>query len=101
MPEPEWRSFEPPPLLTGAPDYTSERFDQVHSDFLKNLREQYPKLTNYDQKICAYLRMNLSTKEIATLMNISIRGVEGSRYRLRKKLEIPKEKNLVKFIQSI
>ncbi len=95
------RMLQQDSILDDSWEQFTLHFDQVHSDFLKNLRERYPKLTNYDQKICAYLRMNLSTKEIATLMNISIRGVEGSRYRLRKKLDIPKEKNLVKFIQSI
>lgn len=76
-------------------------FDQVHEDFLKRLREQYPALTPKDQKLCAYLRMNLSTKEIAPLMNISVRGVEISRYRLRKKLELDSDDNLVDFIMKV
>jgi len=95
------RMLQQDSILDDSWEQFTLHFDQVHSDFLKNLRTKYPQLTNYDQKICAYLRMNLSTKEIATLMNISVRGVEGSRYRLRKKLEIPKEVNLVKFIQEI
>lgn len=69
-------------------------FDQVHVNFLKHLRERFPQLSANDLKLCAYLRMNLSTKEIAPLMNISIRGVEGSRYRLRKKLDLPNDANL-------
>jgi DNA-binding CsgD family transcriptional regulator len=69
-------------------------FDQVHSNFLTNLKGKYPTLTSTDQKLCAYLRMNLSSKEIAQLMNISLRGVEISRYRLRKKLQVPTEVNL-------
>ncbi len=76
-------------------------FDQVHENFLKQLREQYPALTPKDQKLCAYLRMNLSTKEIAPLMNISVRGVEISRYRLRKKLDIDTDTNLVDFLMKI
>ncbi len=76
-------------------------FDQVHENFFKNLREQYPNLTPKDQKLCAYLRMNLSTKEIAPLLNISVRGVEISRYRLRKKLNLKSEDNLVSFIMEI
>ncbi|MGB0424028.1 MAG: helix-turn-helix transcriptional regulator, partial [Flavobacteriales bacterium] len=51
--------------------------------------------------LCAYLKMNLSTKEIATIMNISVRGVEISRYRLRKKLGMEKDENLPEYIQSI
>lgn len=76
-------------------------FDQVHVDFLKRLRDQFPKLTPNDQKLCAYLRMNLTTKEIATIMNISVRGVEISRYRLRKKLELDTEVNLTEYILNL
>ncbi len=73
-------------------------FDQVHKNFLQNLRNSYPELTPKDQKLCAYLRMNLTTKEIAPLMNISVRGVEISRYRLRKKLQLDTDTNLTDFI---
>lgn len=76
-------------------------FDQVHENFLKRLRETYPQLTPKDQKLCAYLRMNLTTKEIAPLLNISVRGVEISRYRLRKKLGLSSEVNLVGFILKL
>lgn len=76
-------------------------FDQVHENFLKRLREKYPVLTPKDQKLCAYLRMNLTTKEIAPLMNISVRGVEISRYRLRKKLDLDSDTNLVEFIMGV
>ena len=76
-------------------------FDQVHENFLKNLRERFTNLTPKDQKLCAYLRMNLSTKEIAPLMNISVRGVEIARYRLRKKLQLDTDINLVDFFMKI
>ncbi|MCZ4407220.1 triple tyrosine motif-containing protein [Cryomorphaceae bacterium 1068] len=76
-------------------------FDQVHANFFKNLRAKYPELTPKDQKLCAYLRMNLATKEIAPLLNISVRGVEISRYRLRKKLNLDSDTNLVSFIMEI
>ena len=76
-------------------------FDQVHVNFLKRLRESYPVLTPKDQKLCAYLRMNLSTKEIAPLMNISVRGVEISRYRLRKKLGLDTDENLTEFLMEL
>ena len=76
-------------------------FDQVHEDFFQRLTTRFPSLSPKDQRLCAYLRMNLTTKEIAPLMNISVRGVEISRYRLRKKLEIETETNLVEFILSI
>jgi DNA-binding CsgD family transcriptional regulator len=62
------------------------------------LKNRYPLLTASDLKLCAYVRMNLSSKEIAQLMNISIRGVEIGRYRLRKKLGLPTETNLFEFL---
>ena len=76
-------------------------FDQVHVDFLKRLREQFPQLSSNDHKLSAYLRMNLSTKEIAPLMNISVRGVEASRYRLRRKLGLPNDANLTEFMMGV
>lgn len=76
-------------------------FDAVYGDFLKRLRDKFPGLSPNDYRLCAYLRMNLSTKEIAHLMNISIRGVEGARYRLRKKLNMPNEDNLVEFLLEL
>ncbi|HRI60289.1 MAG TPA: triple tyrosine motif-containing protein [Saprospiraceae bacterium] len=76
-------------------------FDQVHVDFLKRLREQFPQLSANDHKLSAYLRMNLSTKEIAPLMNISVRGVEASRYRLRRKLGLPNDANLTEFMMGV
>ena len=76
-------------------------FDSVHGDFLKRLRERYPQTSPNDLRLCAYLRMNLSTKEIANLLNISVRGVEGSRYRLRKKLGLPGDANLVEVMMGV
>jgi DNA-binding CsgD family transcriptional regulator len=52
-------------------------------------------------KLCAYLRINLTTKEIAQSMGISVRGVETSRYRLRKKLEVPADVSLYDFLLSV
>jgi DNA-binding CsgD family transcriptional regulator len=79
----------------------AKHFDTVHSDFLTILKSKYPNLSANELKLSAYLRMNLSTKEIAQLMNISVRGVEISRYRLRKKLEIPTEMNLFNFLLNL
>lgn len=77
------------------------RFDRVHADFLSRLKEQHPQLTPKDLKLCAFLRMNLSSKEIAPLLNISVRGVEISRYRLRKKLDLSADTNLVDFLLAV
>lgn len=73
-------------------------FDQAHENFFRRLKANYPELTPSDFRLCAYLRMNLSSKEIAPLLNISIRGVEEKRYRLRKKLNLQAEQNLSDFI---
>ena len=73
-------------------------FDKVHSNFLVSLKSAYPNLTASDLKLCAYLRLNLTSKEIAQIMNITIKGVELGRHRLRKKLQIPTEINLVNFL---
>lgn len=81
-------------------EYFAVHFDKVHSDFLVALKEHYPNLTANELKLSAYLRMNLSTKEVAQLMNISVRGVEISRYRLRKKLGIPAEVNLFHYLMN-
>jgi DNA-binding CsgD family transcriptional regulator len=76
-------------------------FDNVHSDFLQILKGVHPQLSSHELKLCAYLRMNLSSKEIAQLENISVRGVEISRYRLRKKLGIATEINLFDFLMEV
>jgi ligand-binding sensor domain-containing protein/DNA-binding CsgD family transcriptional regulator len=75
-------------------------FDEVHQDFISRLKAKYENLTPKELRLCAYLRMNISTKEIAPLMNISFRGVEISRYRLRKKLKLNHDTNLTDYIMS-
>lgn len=73
-------------------------FNRVHDDFFKRLMQDYPDLTPGDLRLAAYLKMNLSSKEIAPLLNISIRGVENKRYRLRKKTGLPEDANLTEFM---
>ena len=70
----------------------------IHEKFFRNLRERYPSLTATDLRFCALLRLNLSTKDIAQMTNLTIRGVEAARYRLRKKLDIPDGTGLVDFL---
>jgi hypothetical protein len=81
----EWQIFE-------------NNLNQIHNEFIVSLSKKYPGLTSKDIKLCVYLKMNLSSKEIAPLMNISFRGVELHRYRLRKKLGLSPEENLNKFM---
>lgn len=79
----------------------SKHFNNVHGDFLSILKKKFPNLSPHNLRLCAYLRMNLSSKEIAPLMGISIRGVEVNRYRLRKKLDLSTEVNLIEYLLSI
>jgi len=73
-------------------------FNEAHENFFKKLKSGHPDLVPNDLKLCAYLRMNMSSKEMASLLNISLRGVEIRRYRLRKKLNLEHDKNLVEFL---
>lgn len=82
-----WKKFE-------------QNFDQVYVDFLKRLEETFPQLTSTDKKICAYLKMGLSSKEIAPLLNITIRSVEMNRYRVRKKMGLGREENLSDYLDK-
>ena len=75
-------------------------FDRVHGDFTQRFKTTFPALTPQEMKLSAYLRMNLSTKEVAQLLHISVRGVEISRYRLRKKLNLDRNQNLQEFIMT-
>jgi DNA-binding CsgD family transcriptional regulator len=69
-----------------------------HQGFFKRLKEKYPNLTTNDLRLCSYLRMNFTTKEIAKLLNISGRAVEISRYRLRRKLGLSHDINLTEYL---
>jgi DNA-binding CsgD family transcriptional regulator len=73
-------------------------FERAHEKFLQTLMSSYPSLSPSDLRLCAYLRMNLSSKEIAPLLKISVRGVENHRYKLRKKFNLKPEENLIDFI---
>lgn len=84
----DWRHFE-------------VNFKELHNDFFETLLQHYPTLTPKDLKLCAYLKMNLVSKEIAPLMGISTRGVEIHRYRLRKKLKIDSEQNISNFLITL
>jgi DNA-binding CsgD family transcriptional regulator len=75
-----------------------EAFDNADKDFLQSVKEAHPNLTSNDLKLCAYLRLNLSSKEIAPLLNISVRSVEIKRYRLRKKIDLDHDQGLVAYI---
>ena len=76
-------------------------FTNSHAKFFENLREKHSDLSPNEIKLSAYLKLNLSSKEIAALMNVANTSVEQSRYRLRKKFNLDKDVNLVNYIQKI
>ncbi len=76
-------------------------FDLIHNNFMQRLQQEYPQLTINERMMCAYLKMNLSSKEIAPLFNISVRGVETIRYRVRKKFDLQREQSLTEFINNL
>jgi inorganic phosphate transporter, PiT family len=74
--------------------------DEVHQDFIKKISADFPQLTDYEKRLATFIRLSLSTKEIATLMNISPKSVEVARYRLKKTLGLKKDDNLVSYINN-
>lgn len=83
----EWELFE-------------QSFNQIHKEFFDKLKNKYPLLSQKDLKICAFIKMDIPTKEIAPLLNISTRGVETHRYRLKKKLQLDKNVSLNDFLMN-
>jgi tetratricopeptide (TPR) repeat protein/DNA-binding CsgD family transcriptional regulator len=77
------------------------RFQSVHVDFYKNLSEKFPELSPNELKICAFLRLNMSTKEICALTHQSQDSIRMARSRLRQKLGISKDENLVAFLTQV
>ncbi|WP_299628026.1 LuxR C-terminal-related transcriptional regulator [uncultured Tenacibaculum sp.] len=84
----DWQMFE-------------EAFNNADKDFINKMKKKHKELTPNDLRLCAYLRLNLSSKEIAPLLNISPRSVEVKRYRLRKKMDLAHDVNLTSYILEI
>lgn len=78
----------------------SLHFEKVHPHFFEKLQEKFPSLTKKELKQCAYVRINLSTKEIASLLNITVRGVEKARSRIRVKMNLSKDTDLYEFLRK-
>ena len=81
----DWKLFE-------------EAFNNVDKDFMKKIKTLHPAITPNDLRLCTYLRLNLSSKEIAPLLNISHKSVEVKRYRLRKKMGLEHDQSLSNYI---
>jgi len=76
-------------------------FEEVHPDFFRRLKERYPGLTHNEERLCAYLRINLSTKEVSQMLNLTVAAVDKARNRLRKKMELSPEQSLPEFLAAI
>lgn len=89
--------------ITGKDSWTifKEAFENTDKEFFKKIKSLHPTLTSNDLRLCAYLRLNLTSKEIAPLLNISVRSVEIKRYRLRKKMELSHEQGLTEYILAV
>ena len=84
----DWKRFE-------------ENFDLANNQFIEKLQARFPWMTKQERKLCVYIKMGLITKEIAPLMNLSVRGVEMMRYRIRTKMELPPQTNLKQFFNEL
>lgn len=84
----EWKLFE-------------YNFNQVHEDFFNTLSKRHPKLNSRELKTCAFIKMELSSKEIAPLLRISVRGVETLRYRIKQKMKLNSELDLSSYLKSL
>lgn len=86
--------------ITKEADWTvfQTNFDRIHEKFFVKLKNRYPELTSGDLRMCALLRLNMPTKDMASMLNLSVRGVEAARYRLRKKLNLSEGESLTDFV---
>ncbi|MCB0486240.1 MAG: LuxR family transcriptional regulator, partial [Flavobacteriaceae bacterium] len=82
-------------------EFFVKAFNNTDKGFLDRLKVLHPDLTPNDLRFCVYLRMNLSSKEMAPLLNISVKSVETKRYRLRKRMNLEHEESLVNYIMDI
>lgn len=86
--EEEWNDFK-------------KQFVEIYPDFFTKLNQNYQELNQIDLKMCAYLRMNMNTKEIAKLTGMSVRAIENRRYRLRKKLHLDNQTSMARFLSML
>lgn len=77
------------------------RFEKVHKDFYTKITEKHPNLSQTDLKLAAFLRLNMSTKEIASITNKELSSIDVARSRLRKKLNLSREDNLVGYLSEV
>lgn len=76
-------------------------FDKVHNDFYKRIHEKFPEITPNERRLCALLKLNLASKEIASITQQNVNAIDVARYRLRQKLGLNKDENLVDFLLKL
>jgi hypothetical protein len=77
------------------------RFVEVHEEFYEALNSAYPGLTPNEKRLCAFLRMNMTTKEISALTHQSVKSINMARFRLRKKMNMEQDENLISFLENL
>ncbi len=82
-------------------DTFETEFNRTHQDFTNQLSKKYPDLTAKQLKICALTRINMSSVEIGDILHLSPRSIDSQRYRIRKKLALHRDQNLITFLMSI
>lgn len=75
--------------------------NEIYKDFLKRLEDKYPNITKSEKRLCSMLYINMSSKEIAMITNTSLRSVETSRYRLRRKFNMARDEDMLRFLREI
>ncbi|MGL1888619.1 MAG: hypothetical protein OCD76_19055 [Reichenbachiella sp.] len=76
-------------------------FERVHQEFFNELKTKFPDLTQKELRLCGFVKMNMTNKEIASILNISVRGIETARYRIRKRLSLNQDINFVEFLDKL
>ncbi|MCB0806484.1 MAG: hypothetical protein KDC05_11855, partial [Bacteroidales bacterium] len=87
-------------LENSESDLFNQRFSSIHEDFFKKLKALHPSLTKTDLRFCAYLRINLSSDQIANIQNVTNEAIRKTRYRIRKKLGLQPEESLEDYISQ-
>ena len=77
------------------------RFKEVNAGFYESLNQMYPDLTPNEVRLCAFLKLNMSTKEISSITHQSVKSINMARFRLRKKLDIDRDENLISFLTQL
>jgi DNA-binding CsgD family transcriptional regulator len=86
--EESWKEFE-------------VRFQDVHTEFYDNLNKALPDLTPNEKKLCAFLKLNMTTKDISAITHQSVKSITMARYRLRQKLNLDRDENLIAFLSKL